>query len=84
MHEIRTYLDSQNSEFSDASILGNFIDDHDVQRFLHNANWNQLKNSLAFNFFTVGIPIVYYGTEQGYAGGNDPENRETLWTDMND
>lgn len=64
--------------------MGNFIDDHDVQRFLHNAGWNQLKNSLAFNFFTTGIPILYYGTEQGYAGGNDPENRETLWTNMND
>ncbi len=26
-----------------------------------------------------GIPIVYYGSEQGYAGGNDPNNREALW-----
>ena len=26
-----------------------------------------------------GIPIIYYGTEQGYHGGNDPNNRETLW-----
>jgi alpha-amylase len=33
--------------------------------------------------FGKGIPIVYYGTEQGYAGGYDPDNRETLWTDLN-
>ena len=26
-----------------------------------------------------GIPSVYYGTEQGLRGGNDPANREDLW-----
>jgi len=26
-----------------------------------------------------GIPIVYYGTEQNFDGGNDPANREILW-----
>jgi glycosidase len=26
-----------------------------------------------------GIPCLYYGTEQEYAGGNDPENRERLF-----
>jgi alpha-amylase len=25
---------------------------------------------------------VYYGDEQGYAGGNDPNNREVLWTNL--
>lgn len=25
------------------------------------------------------IPIIYYGTEQAYAGGNDPQCRESLW-----
>ncbi|XP_068759344.1 uncharacterized protein [Montipora capricornis] len=28
------------------------------------------------------IPIVYYGTEQGFNGGSDPNNRESLWPDM--
>ena len=32
---------------------------------------------------TVGIPIVYYGTEQYFAGGNDPQNREILWRNLN-
>lgn len=31
---------------------------------------------------SVGIPIIYYGTEQYFAGGNDPQNRETLWTNL--
>ena len=25
------------------------------------------------------VPIVYYGTEQAYNGGNDPDNRNSLW-----
>ena len=33
--------------------------------------------------YTQGIPIIYYGTEQGYHGGNDPNNRETLWPNYN-
>ena len=28
---------------------------------------------------TDGIPIVYYGLEQGFSGGSDPANREALW-----
>ena len=33
--------------------------------------------------FIQGIPIIYYGTEQGLNGGNDPDNRETLWPNYN-
>ncbi len=29
-----------------------------------------------------GIPIVYYGSEQMFNGGNDPYNREPLWRRM--
>lgn len=34
------------------------------------------------SFFYIGIPIVYQGTEQEFAGeptGSDPYNREALW-----
>jgi alpha-amylase len=31
---------------------------------------------------SVGIPIVYYGAEQYFAGGNDPANREILWRNL--
>lgn len=30
-----------------------------------------------------GIPIIYYGTEQGFHGGNDPQDRESLWPNYN-
>ncbi|KAF6020343.1 hypothetical protein EB796_021315 [Bugula neritina] len=29
------------------------------------------------------VPIVYYGTEQAYNGGNDPDNRNSLWPNFN-
>jgi len=31
-------------------------------------------------YLYVGISIIYYGTEQGFAGCHDPDNREVLWT----
>ena len=30
-----------------------------------------------------GIPFYYYGSEQAYAGGNDPQNREVMGNNMN-
>lgn len=36
----------------------------------------------AITLTSVGIPIIYYGQEQLYAGSNDPYNRESLWQTM--
>ncbi|MEM9066991.1 MAG: alpha-amylase family glycosyl hydrolase [Myxococcota bacterium] len=62
------------------SALVNFIDNHDVPRFL----WRQpdaraLRAALGFLLTEEGIPCIYYGTEQDFNGGNDPGNREPLW-----
>ncbi len=71
---------------------GVFVDNHDVHRFLCDttgrpgANWDkwpQLKAALGFAFTIRGIPIVYYGTEQGFTGCNDPFNREDLFDSFN-
>lgn len=60
--------------------LVNFIDNHDVARFLYGRDdLAALENALLFLFTEDGIPCVYYGTEQGFRGGNDPANREDLW-----
>ena len=84
MYEIRTSLNAINKAFPDPSVLGNFIDNQDNTRFLYrNHNVNRLKNALSFTLFANGIPIVYYGTEQGFEGGNDPYNRPPLWISMN-
>jgi glycosidase len=62
--------------------LVNFIDNHDVPRFLFasNGDVNALRNALTLLFTEDGIPNLYYGTEQEFSGGNDPANREVLWT----
>ncbi|KAF2269651.1 alpha-amylase A type-3 precursor [Lojkania enalia] len=68
------------SKFPDPSALGTFMDNHDNPRWLNQKNdVSLLKNALAFVILSRGIPIVYYGTEQSYAGGADPNNREDLW-----
>ena len=60
--------------------LVNFLDNHDVSRFLFNRpDPAALNNALLFLFTEDGIPCVYYGTEQAFSGGNDPANREDLW-----
>jgi len=61
-------------------LLINFLDNHDVPRFLYSGKGvPALKNALLFLFTIEGIPCVYYGTEQEFSGGNDPANREDLW-----
>lgn len=72
--------DRVSSLFPDPAALGTFLDNHDNARWLNVKNdVTLLTNCLAYVILSRGIPIVYYGTEQGYAGGNDPANREDLW-----
>lgn len=65
------------------SVFGGFVDNHDNPRFLNlNPSQTALKNELTFVMMGDWIPIVYYGTEQGFNGGSDPYNRESLWPYM--
>eukprot|EP00762_Andalucia_godoyi_P003983 ANDGO_05677.mRNA.1 Alpha-amylase 1 len=60
--------------------LGTFYDNHDNARALGlNPDRTLYKNALAYVLFAEGLPIVYYGSEQAFSGGNDPLNRESLW-----
>ena len=59
--------------------LVNFIDNHDVSRFLFQGDPQQLHLALLLIMTEEGIPCIYYGTEQRFAGGNDPANREDMW-----
>lgn len=71
-------------KFKDVNLLGTFIDNHDNPRFLNSqSSWTLYKNALAMTLFTSGIPIIYYGSEQGYSGGADPANRESMWPNYN-
>ncbi|KAI0036501.1 glycoside hydrolase family 13 protein [Vararia minispora EC-137] len=59
---------------------GSFIENHDQPR-LASATQDRalITNAMVFSFVHDGIPITYYGSEQGYQGGGDPSNREALW-----
>jgi len=60
-----------------------FVDNHDNARFLNgNGNHTVFKSALAFALLAEGVPFTYYGSEQGFAGGNDPFNREPLWNNF--
>src|SRR4029079_10765565 len=62
--------------------LVNFMDNHDVARFLFDAlgDKDALRNAFVLLMTEEGIPCLYYGDEQDFSGGNDPSNREVLWT----
>ena len=63
--------------------LVTFVDNHDQPRFLNvsNSRWGftRLQLALAFIYTAPGIPCLYYGTEQLFNGGNDPNNREDMF-----
>jgi alpha-amylase len=63
-----------------AKTLVNFLDNHDVPRFLYNSDVPSLHLALTFIMTEDGIPCVYYGDEQEFSGGNDPANREDMWS----
>lgn len=62
-------------------VLVSFLDNHDLHRFLFhdNATPEMLRNALFYLLTWDGIPCLYYGTEQLFDGGNDPQNREDMW-----
>jgi len=84
MTAISKYYDVAKTAWKDQTVLGNFVDSHDLQRFLHHTpNMNIFKSWYAYVLSCVGIPSVYYGDEQSFTGGTDPANREPLWGKMN-
>ncbi|HPJ32120.1 alpha-amylase family glycosyl hydrolase [Mesotoga prima] len=68
-------LETRQSYFDHTRLL-TFIDNHDMERFLKGAGLASLKQALAFIFTVPGIPVVYYGTEQGFV-----ETRAAMFED---
>ena len=80
MTVLKESLEEQRNLFKDFSVLGLFSENHDQPRFLSLINDISLyKNVLAYTVLGEGIPIIYYGAEQMFNGGGDPNNRESLW-----
>ncbi|EED21030.1 alpha-amylase, putative [Talaromyces stipitatus ATCC 10500] len=73
-------INTVKSDCADTTLLGNFIENHDNPRFAsYTSDYSEAKNVISFIFLTDGIPILYYGQEQHFSGGNVPLNREALW-----
>jgi glycosidase len=82
---IQNHYNSVDSLYDPASRmqLVTFLDNHDNPRFLStsesNNNTNRLEVALAFLYTARGVPSLYYGTEQGFDGTTDPNDREDMF-----
>lgn len=73
-------INEMKSDCSDTTLLGSFMENHDNPRFPSlTSDLSLTKNAIAFTMLADGIPIIYYGQEQQYAGGAVPNDREALW-----
>jgi len=65
----------------------NFFDNHDVPRFAGIADdsegdeeqTSRLELAIVAIMTSPGPPVIYYGSEQYFNGGNDPQNREDMF-----
>ncbi len=46
--------------------MASFVDNHDVDRFLAGGDVLALQQNLALIMTLPGVPVIYYGTEQGF------------------
>lgn len=64
----------------------NMLDSHDTARILTLAKDNQdlALQAVAYEFVQPGVPCIYYGTEMGMSGDNDPDCRKPMdWNKIN-
>lgn len=81
MSSLSTAVSTVQESCRDPTLLGTFSENHDNARFPSITNDLHLNmNVIAFTILAGGIPIIYQGQEQGFSGGNEPSNREALWT----
>ncbi|MCU0772628.1 MAG: alpha-amylase family glycosyl hydrolase [Verrucomicrobia bacterium] len=60
-----------------------FLDNHDMPRYLStdklSGNTALAQAALSFLYTSGRVPCLYYGTEQGFNGGGDPDDREDMF-----
>ncbi|KAL2066610.1 hypothetical protein VTL71DRAFT_2681 [Oculimacula yallundae] len=73
-------INTMKSTCTDTTLLGSFMENHDVKRFAAvTQDYSLAKNAIAFTILADGIPIIYEGQEQHYNGGDVPYNRDAIW-----
>jgi neopullulanase len=73
-NQLMKYRDQTNQ------MMFNVLDSHDTARIMTQAHDNRelVKQTFAFTFLQPGTPSIYYGTEYGMDGENDPDCRKPM------
>lgn len=72
-HELMLYSETTNQ------MMFNLLDSHDTARIQTEvSNEKIVRQLLMFMFMQPGTPDIYYGTELGMTGGDDPDNRKPM------
>ncbi|MFH7282424.1 glycoside hydrolase family 13 protein [Weissella confusa] len=73
-HQLMLYRDATNR------MMFNTLDSHDTPRLMTLAHEDKqlAKSILTFTFMQPGVPSIYYGTEYGMTGENDPDDRKPM------
>ena len=82
--EMNDYYENMRKVFPAPEYMATFVENHDNERFLYLCgDRSKFTNAVIFSLLWEGIPVFYYGGEQYYGGGKDPNNREALWDNYN-
>ena len=60
-------LKAQMEHYPNPHLAVNFIDNHDVERFLSGGSLDGFKQAYALMFTVPGLPTIYQGDEQGFS-----------------
>jgi alpha-amylase len=67
MYNLQDINQQYQNSIQNTGLLGTFIDNHDNARFLNvQSDLKLYQNAIVYTLMSEGIPIIYYGTEQGY------------------
>ncbi|EKF49216.1 maltodextrin glucosidase [Thermosipho africanus H17ap60334] len=73
------YIEKAYKETENIHACWNMLDSHDSERLSTVLRDKfQRKAAVLLQFTYPGVPVIYYGTEIGIDGGNDPECRKTM------
>lgn len=80
--EMKDKLNQQLMLYNDQadSMMFNVLDSHDTARIktLAHDDMDLVKQIFTFTFMQPGTPSIYYGTEYGMTGENDPDDRKPM------
>ena len=72
--QLRFRLEEHMTEYGNPYIVPNFVDNHDVARFIRGGTEAGLKQAMATLFTVPGIPVIWQGTAQLHR-----ESRQTMF-----